>query len=487
VRATLARLVPPRPLAALLAATAILGVAWILVVPPFQAPDENAHIAYVQSLAERGALPGDANRQGRSTEQELGSVAANSDQTAQVLLTKPTWSDDAYRRWQRRSDSLPSSARSDGGGPNFASSNPPLYYVWSVVPYSLASGGDLFARITAVRLGSVLFLLVTVTATWLLAGAVFGPRRELQLAAAAVPALLPMMSFISSSASPDSLTYALWSLALWLGARILLGHGRALDIAALIGVTGLAMATKATSYALIPAVLFVLGVALWRVRHRTKLVASIAVAGLVMFALTAGAWYVVAGSSGRPAASQVSDALHLPATFDAKEFASYTWQFYLPRLPFQTRYAGIDWPPPVYDLWTKQSIGAFGWLEIQWPQSVYRLVTLLLVCMAAAALVALVRRRKRIDRPLALFFVLAALALLFGLHWNEYKLAEVGGALVNQGRYLFPLIALAGLVPATALTLLQPRARMLALGAFVGLLAVFELFSIALVAGRFYA
>ena len=63
------RLLPPAPLSLLLTATLLLGCVWALVVPPFQAPDENAHVAYVQSLAEHRALPGDAARQFQSTEQ----------------------------------------------------------------------------------------------------------------------------------------------------------------------------------------------------------------------------------------------------------------------------------------------------------------------------------------------------------------------------------------------------------------------------------
>ncbi len=244
---------PPAPLTLLLAATLLIGVCWALVVPPFQAPDEPAHVAYVQSIAERGALPGAVDRPSGSTEQQLAGQAANSDQTAAVRATKPTWGEAAYERWRRRSAALPESARGDGGGPNFASANPPLYYLWSVIPYEVASGGDLFARVTAMRIASVAFLLVTVAATWLLAGTVFGPRRDLQLAAAAVPALLPMLGFISASVSPDSLLYALWTVALWLGARILRGRGRPAELIALVVVTGMAVATKATSYALVAA------------------------------------------------------------------------------------------------------------------------------------------------------------------------------------------------------------------------------------------
>ncbi|HEX8052468.1 MAG TPA: hypothetical protein VF517_05705, partial [Thermoleophilaceae bacterium] len=44
----------------LCAATAlVVTVAWSLVIPPFHVPDEHAHLAYVQQLAETGDLPRD--------------------------------------------------------------------------------------------------------------------------------------------------------------------------------------------------------------------------------------------------------------------------------------------------------------------------------------------------------------------------------------------------------------------------------------------
>ena len=325
-------------------------------------------------------------------------------------------------------------------------------------------------------------------ATWLLAGTVFGPRRELQLAAAALPALAPMVTFISASVSPDSLMYALWTLELWLGARVLKGHQRLSEVAAFLGVAGLALATKATSYGLLPGVVFVIGVLLWRARHRRRLVAALLATMVLALAATTGAWFVVAGGTDRPAAAQLTAAAGVPKTFNALEFGSYVWQYYLPRLPFQTVYPSLG-PRQfgLYDTWFEQSVGAFGWLEVRWPPSVYRVVGLLSLVIIALFLVALRRRWHTLDKPQLTFFAGTGLSLLAGLHWNEYKLAEEHGVLVNQGRYLFPLVGLAGLVCAGALSALPPRRRGIALGVFLGGLAVLGLFSLGNVAGRFYA
>jgi len=477
---------PPAALLFLLVATFVLGGVWALTVPPFQAPDEFAHVAYVQSLAERGDLPGDGNRPLESTEQHLATGAANSLQTAQQLLVKPEWSKRQENLWSAREDRLGEHARADGGGPNPASSNPPLSYLSMVVPYEAASGGDFFARLSAMRLASVLLLLVTVTAVWLLAGTVFGPRRPQQLAAAALAGLLPMMTFLSASVGPDSLLYALSALTLWLGARVILGNARVVDVVALCAVTGLAVLTKATAYALIPAVALAVLVGAWRAREGLR---RVAVAGLVAtaaFALVVTPWLVIARANDRPATGQLQGAS--PASdVNARELASYVWEYYLPRLPFQTEYAPLGEWPQAYETWFKRAVGAFGWLEIRWPPAVYAGLLAVWLALIGGAAVALFRRRRTVDRLLMAFFVLAVVSLLAGLHWSEYRIAESSGGLLSQGRYLFPLLPLAGLVPAAALLALPNRWRAPALGAFVGGLIVLQLFSIGLVATRFYA
>jgi 4-amino-4-deoxy-L-arabinose transferase-like glycosyltransferase len=476
----------PAGLAFVMLAAAILGCAWALVIPPFQAPDENAHVAYVQSLAERGELPGDAGRPIMSTEQSLAADAANSDQTAQQPKVKPEWSEQRHQEWLERDDGLASAQRSDGGGPNPASPNPPLYYLWLVAPYKAASGGDLFARVTAMRLASVPFLLVTVLATWLLAGTLFGPNRLLQLSAAAVPAMLPMVTFVSASVTPDGLLYALWGLALWLGARLITGRGGMRDVVAISAVAALAVLTKATSYALIPAVVIAVATAAVRAGGGPRRVALTAAVALAAFALFAAPWYVAARMDERPAAGQLAGAA--PASsVDVREFGSYVWQYYLPRLPFQARNGALGPYPQAYETWFRQGVGAFGWLETRWPRRVYQLLFLAALAVLAGATVTLVRRRRTLDWMLVAFFATAALVLVAGLHWNEFRLMEGSGALSSQGRYLFPLLPLAGVVAAAAVQSLPQRLRFPAVGAGLGGLAVLQIFALALVLTRFYA
>src|SRR5206468_3677778 len=75
------------------------------------------------------------------------------------------WSAAAYARWRAQDHHLP---RGDGGGLNPAHINPPLYYLYEVPAYRLGEHADLFTRLQLTRIDSVLWLLVTVVAVWLL-------------------------------------------------------------------------------------------------------------------------------------------------------------------------------------------------------------------------------------------------------------------------------------------------------------------------------
>jgi hypothetical protein len=78
-------------------------------------------------------------------------------------------------------------------------------------------------------------------------------------------------------------------------------------------------------------------------------------------------------------------------------------------------------------------------------------------------------------------------SLLAGLHWSEYHLIVSGAGNFNQGRYLLPLVGIAGLVLALALRRLPARWRPAAVAAVLAGLFVLQALSLGLVLERFYA
>jgi 4-amino-4-deoxy-L-arabinose transferase-like glycosyltransferase len=394
------------------------------------------------------------------------------------------WAPADEAAWKKQVDALPSTARSDGGGPNPASSNPPLYYLTAAVAYVI-SGGSFFSALFAERVVSVLWIMVAVLGTWLLAGECSRRNRLVQVGAAGTVALLPMVSFLAGAVGPDSALFATWSLVMWLGVR-LIRHGRPWPDAVALGLAaGASCVVKATGYALIPAVLLAAFIAWRRAGGRTPRALLASVGGLVAIV---GVWFVIAAITGHAAAAQVGDVTTGSTTpFNLRQFLSYVWQFYLPRVPGQTVAVGL--PPgglPVYEVWLKGAWGRFGWLEITYAERVYTLATIVTIAVSVLALVRLIQRRHSVDFGVVAFLALLILALLGGVHWTDYH-QIVGGASFAQGRYLLPLVPIVGLVIAYAIRLVPAGHRGVATAGVLGSLVVLQLFSLVEVLERFYA
>src|SRR3954465_1259541 len=196
-----------------------MGATWALLLPPWGTPDEDVHFSYTQTLAERHELPGRGPMQ-VSSEQRLSMNASNTDQVIFFQDAKPDWSPFAERVWRSATESA---RRDDGGAGNTASSYPPAYYLYEVLPYELASSTDVLTRMYVMRLFSALWLLVTTVGAWLLAGELFGRNRQLQLLTAATIGLWPMLTFMSSAINPDGRLGAMYTLGTWLGGWFLPG------------------------------------------------------------------------------------------------------------------------------------------------------------------------------------------------------------------------------------------------------------------------
>src|SRR4029450_6010547 len=140
-----------------------------------------------------------------------------------------------------------------------------------------------------------------------------------------------------------------------------------------------------------------------------------------------------AAALARAAVNEVATGTQRPTptitSFNPREFGSYLWQFYLPKLPFQRNFGGIP-KLPLYDLWLKGGWGEFGWVEVRFPEWVYGILTALSALVLVGAGIAVYRRRATLDLAVAGFLATAVLVLLAGLHWTEFRtLSGVAGTL----------------------------------------------------------
>ncbi len=473
---------PPR--AALIAVVLAVGLTWALLVPPWQSPDEPQHFAYAEFLGERLALPGDKHRQSFSSEQALADAAVGASREAfYPEAVFPDWSARDYSQYK-------SAARQDrsspnGGGPNSAASNPPLYYLYADLAYLVSSGGNTFDRLYAIRIWGVALLAMTTICAWLLAGEILGRCRLAQLACAGVAGLIPAETFISTSVNPDALMVALWTLALWLGPRVITRAAQRRDAIALCVVTAAAILTKATSYALLPGAMLALLIG-WRRRPSSERRAVLPQLGVALLALAVPVvgWIALATALGRPAVNTIHPGAH-PHPFNVRQFLSYVWQFYLPRLPSLTPFretTGL----PLYHLWIREGWGVFGWRDVAMPQWIYGALAGVSATAGVLVLALTARFRDRLRRELLAFFGLAMVALLVGLHLTDYRAIIAGQPAVIQGRYLLPLVSLFGLAVGFLLVRLPTRWRGPACGSVIAALLVLQTLALATVARVYY-
>lgn len=473
----------------------MLTTAWAFATPPWQAPDEPDHFSYVQTIAELGRLPGGAGL-ADSTELSRATAATNADQVVFNNRAKPEWTPLARKRFAAATRP---EQRKDGGGPNSTSTYPPLYYALEAIPYKAAGSGDVFTRLTIVRVTSGLWLLLTVTAAWLLCGELFGRRRIVQLTGAATVGLWPMMTFISSGVNCDALVIALWTLTAWLGVKVL-RHGLTMRRALALGLTvGAALVTKASSLVLPPIVLALLALILWRERARWHRALPTAAIAVVVMATPFAVYTIGTRAADRPAYAQASEiSSGSSRAFEPREFASYLWQFYLPQLPFmqpriENQYAVISHRPAI-NIWLGSGSGVFGWVNTWFPRWVYWIVggaVSLLALLFAAASARWWRQTPRGQRlrrlTPAVFLAGIAVVTLAALHYADYGYYVNQSGFFIQGRYLLPLAAVLAAAAGWALLALPRRARPAAAGIWIGLLFCFQLASLALVLNRWYA
>jgi 4-amino-4-deoxy-L-arabinose transferase-like glycosyltransferase len=487
-RAMWRRCRPPGPLAAILGIIAILGLCWALIVPPWQSPDELSHYAYVEGLATGPRLAGNPHRPIFSSDETVAIQSVDASNGAfYPNAVPPSWSRAEYRAYLDSSSTRRFSMRDNGAGPSSSSANPPLYYLLGTVGYLLAGGrGTAYARLYGIRLEGIVWLLLTGLGAWLLAGEAFGRRRLPQLLTAASTALLPMVSFMSTNVNPDALTITEWTFAMWLFTRIVRRAARFPDLAALGALLAAAILTKAVSYALVPPALLAVAIGIWRRPADRRLATLGAAAGSALITvIPVGAWLAVSRSIGGTGVTAVGTG---GKPVNVRQFLSYLWQFYLPRLPFMRPMRLVPGLPAI-TIWLDQTIGDFGWLSVMVPAWLVLLAKILFGLLSLVTLRLLwVLRRLRGLRGLDLVavYLLAGLSLLVLLHVTEYRQWLGTDAAFLQGRYILPLASLLGLALGLAVSRLRTAARApFAALVLVGLLAA-QALSLATVVHAYY-
>jgi 4-amino-4-deoxy-L-arabinose transferase-like glycosyltransferase len=440
------------------------GIAWSLVVPPFQFADEPRHISYVQYLAETGRPPkGTTGLTGRSAQQRRVQHAMryNQRRLETRALTAP-----ADQRRIARALEAPASPLSQGGATS-QTNNPPLYYALEALAYHASPSTNLLDRIQLMRLVSALLGALTVLLVFLFLRELLPATPWAWKLGALAVALQPLFNNESGVVNNDNLLY-LAAAGLFLALAVSFRRGltiwRGVAIGAAISVGLLA---KLTMLGLIPGAALGLLLLVHRAtpeQRRTTLrgaAAAVAVAALPVLAymlVNSIVWdrgLLLSAGGGLPLPSDPTSSgspiTNAGSSHTIAGVLSYIWQFYLPRLPFMDPVNGFSYWPAGH-IWFVGFVGRFGDLEYGLPgvaDAIAAVVYCAIVGLAGREL--FVRRLTLRARAAELAtYVVIMLGLLAVIHIPGYnvRLRNEGGW--EQARYLFPLLPLYAAIVAIA-------------------------------------
>ncbi|HEV7772188.1 MAG TPA: DUF2142 domain-containing protein [Conexibacter sp.] len=479
----------PAPLALLLAVTAVLGLAWAVVMPPFQGPDESDHFAYVQHLAETGSAPSSTVFSGAgsySTEQGEALSALGLRATLANPTARPMWSTLDQQRWERFERMLPQNGRSDGEGADPAAKNPPAYYAYEGVFYRLSPDTSLFGRQLVTRLASVLLLMLTVGLVWI-AASELTRQTWARVLAAGVVALQPQLSFIGAIVNPDILLVAVWTAFITLSIVTLNRGPTTARVLGLFALAALSLLTHGRGIALLPPLALVLALSWWRDRPAWRVAVRWLAGGLAVLAAALIAFRLYTSGNGGGALYGGQVAAFQQHSINLREFLSYVWQFYLPPLPVLEQHLG---PPYGFrQLFVETFFGTFGSLDVRLPGRIYALLQIASVLGLVALYTAVVVRWRELRARWYIALALAGLGLtgIVFLHVVSY-LALLGAPdPVIVGRYLLPMIALFALAVTFVATSLPRRIGPLFAAVVLACGVLLQLAGLGLTVIRFYA
>jgi 4-amino-4-deoxy-L-arabinose transferase-like glycosyltransferase len=467
------------------AAVAVLNAAgWSLITPPFQAPDEPSHFAYVQELAESGSLPRSSNELLFSPAEELA-LEGLDQREVRYSPQSGTISSTAAQRQLQRDLGLPLSRVGHSAG--VAAAEPPLYYALETLPYLDGSNGNILDSLALMRLFSALTAGFTALFVFLFLRETLPASAWTWIVGALGVAFAPLLGLMSGAINPDALLCAVSSALFYCLAR---GFRRGLTPRLALA-TGLVIAagllTKLTFLGVVPGSalgLLLLAVRVGRVSRRAAC-RSLALASVAAFAPVC-AYVLVDELTGRSAYGIVSDGAAATAHGSIPHEISYIWQFFLPRLPgMHTYFPGLQ---TTRQLWIDGFIGLYGWLDTVFPAWVYDIALIPLALLAALLARSLISNRRALRRRAAELIVYATIAiglmtLIGAADYRGYP-AIVGN--YAQPRYLLPLIALYGAALALAARGAGRRWGPVAGASIVILLIGHDIFSQLLEVSRYY-
>ena len=418
----------PKLLKLLLITVILNALTWIILIPIWQYPDEQAHFAQVQDTAELGKTPVgvDTSEKIAVSEKIFGTERdgfGNNRYTYHPEFNID-YSDTDEGLFENYIESLDKSSRTDLVKKE-ATHNPPLYYFLGSLFYKVFGWGDLFTSVFAVRIMSAILFLALVFAAYQIGLLIF-ENKLLQIALPTLVAFKPMLVFASTGVLPDVLTNLLFTLIVYLSLKILL-HGVSKEtILKVILVILLGVLTRQQFLISLPIILTAIFYQIFK--NRNQLQKYILPAILLLLAGTLLTFLIPQLSYLRNLSVPEIGRPDLSLLFN-KSFIEHL------KISLNQTYAQtLPW------YW-----GVYRWLSFTLPPIVYQIlnrIVLIAILGIVLRVVMTFTKRKITDLDKALYFMIFSSFVYYAILivWDYYFKLDNGFPFGLQGRYLFPLV-----------------------------------------------
>jgi len=415
----------------LLLAAFLNGLSWIIIVPIWQYPDEQSHFGQIQYRAEKNGIPQSNTSYDTSYEVDLAEkvMGTQRDEGGNNKYTyhpeyKQPFSQNLSGPQEITIKNLPPQARSQMVKRE-ATLNPPLYYLAGAVVYKAFSASDLFTRVFAIRIMSLVIFMGTVVISFKIGQLIF-KEKVLQLALPTVIAFKPMLVFASTGILSDTLTIFMFSLFTLFSLKIIV-HGFSVKNALFILVSIILGAMTRQNFLVVLFILPLLFIhqLLFAKKIRKPLIIA-AIAGVAILYL----------------ASYFVPALDFIRRFDYPESSGYDPLNPLYHLNFLEH---LKWTlnHTFREVWPWYW-GIYKWLSLSLPHIIYQVINRLTILSAIGLILGGVNviRKRQFKKEMPLLFVIAISFIYFAMitAFDFLFRKNNGYSFGIQGRYFFPAI-----------------------------------------------
>lgn len=419
----------PKLLKLLLIAAFFNALSWIILIPIWQYPDEQAHFAQIQDVAELGYVPFSLNtsREIVLSEKVLGTErdSLGNNKFTYHPEYKIEYSADSNGIFEDVIRNLPKTARSELVK-NEATQNPPLYYFLGSMFYKIFYNSDLFTRVFAVRIMSALIFLATIYLSYKIGVVIFENDKFLPIVLASVVAFKPMLVFSSTGILPDTLTNMFFTAIIFLSLEILQEGLKKKYLVGFLAILIAGVITRQHFLLVIPVILIPLTLRTIRTENGWKSLTIFLSSSIVLVIL----------------ATLYGTKIPLVSSFRIQEFTSIKFdQFTLPEF--------LSYLSQVFSQLYKETFawywGVYKWLSLTLPLAYYRFIKVVLVVSMVGVLIKLYKtvRKHKLDFEsiYLIHFISSAICyVLILVIWDYFFARSSGYSFGLQGRYFFPLI-----------------------------------------------